>query len=350
MSESEQEHLLNHLRDMHAIEVQAVRQLQRAATASDGDRASIYREHLDQTREHEQALEKLVAAHDHEPSAIVDKTLRGGAIGLRQLADIAPDTAVKRAMYLFALEHLEIAGFEFLRQIGQHMSDQEASDAAEQILPQERETAEKVEGLFDEAVEDLLAKRGQGSGDEDDSDKKAELLLGHLRDVHALEQQSLQLLETAVEEICDDEQLEKVYSQHLEQTREQERAITERIEARDAKPSMVRDLHLGAAKTGLRDLTSGPPDAPIKLAMNAYCLEHLEVAAYEFLIRLAKAAGDEETAQAAEQIAQEERKAAEEIEGTFEHCVELTLQSESSYEQPSPGETPSEENASPSAA
>jgi ferritin-like metal-binding protein YciE len=321
MSESAQEHLLHHLRDVHALELHASRQLERAARRRDEQTASVYQEHLEQSREHEQRIQELVEAHGHSPSPLEDKTLRGRSIGLRQLADIPLDTPVKLVMNLFALNHLQIAAHELLLEIARAAENEDAAQTAEQILEQERAAAEQVEDTFDRAVELLV-----------NEESEEDLLLAHLRDVHALELQSAQLLHLAVDELSEDEQLSGPYTEHLEQTERHEKLIAERLESREAKPSAVKDLHFSAAKSGLHDLSADPPDARVKMAMNLFCVEHLEIAGYEVLKRLAEHEGDNETAEAAQKIAEEERQAAEKIRDGFARAVELMLQSERSYE------------------
>lgn len=179
MTDAAQEHLVQHLRDVHALEEQALRQLERAVELSeDEELANAYREHLEQTREHEQKITERIKAHDLEPSAVRDLTMRSGAIGLRQLAEIPPDTPVKLAMHMFAFEHLEIAAYETLCRIARQASDDDTAKTAEEILAQEREAAEKVAGTFDRCVELVLETEpgqgdesgdGDGHGDEGDS-------------------------------------------------------------------------------------------------------------------------------------------------------------------------------------
>ena len=60
--------------------------------------------------------------------------MRAGAIGLRQLADIAPDTPPRVVIQVFGLEHLEIAGFDLLQRIAEREGDQDAANAAREIL------------------------------------------------------------------------------------------------------------------------------------------------------------------------------------------------------------------------
>jgi ferritin-like metal-binding protein YciE len=53
--------------------------------------------------------------------------------------------------------------------------------------------------------------------------------------------------------------------------------------------------------------------------------EHLEIAAYELLKRIAERAGDGETVAMCERILVEERRAAERIAGTWDAAMDATL-------------------------
>jgi ferritin-like metal-binding protein YciE len=325
MSEPAHPHLLNHLRDTQAIEFHAQRQLARLAERSDDeDLEAICRRHLEQASEHEQRVGELVEAQGHQPSALEDKTLRSGAIGLRQLADIAPDSPPRVAIQLFGLEQLEIAAFELLQRIAEREGDQTASSTAREILEQKGQGAQEVEKRFARAAELLLEPYGQ-----EDREKP---LLGQLTEIHALEEQSLQLLHIAASEVCQDEQFEQLLHERQELTREHEQLVTRRIESHDAHPSAVRDLHMGTARSGLRDLRSHPPDAYVKLAMNLCCLLYIQAAAYEVLGKVAELSDDRETAELAAQIGQQKREAADNVRDRFDHTIELMYSSEGSYE------------------
>jgi ferritin-like metal-binding protein YciE len=331
MSESGHQHLVYHLRDMQAIEFHAQRQLARlAGRADDEDLKAICGEHLESIRQHEQRVQGLVEAHGHRPSALEDKTLRAGAIGLRQLADIAPDTPPRVAIQLFGLEQLEIAGFELLQRIAEREGDEDAADTAHEILEQKRQGAEQVEQRFERAGELLVEQRG-----DDDRERP---LLGQLTEIHALEEQSLQLLQIAANEVCQDEEFEQLLRGQREQTEEHERLVKQRIEGHHAKPSAVRDLHLGTARSGLRDLRAHPPDAYVKLAMNLCCLLYVQAAAYHVLGKVAELSDDRETSEVAEKIREQKLEAAEKLQERFEHTIELMYSSEGSYEKARRGE------------
>src|SRR5918992_758593 len=65
-----------------------------------------------------------------------------------------------------------------------------------------------------------------------------EQLTKYLTEVHSIEAQALAQLRAAPK-IAGDEELARVFSEHLEETEEQERRVRERLEARDASTSKL---------------------------------------------------------------------------------------------------------------
>ena len=325
MSEPGHEHLLYHLRDMQAIEFHAQRQLARlAGRADDEELEAICGRHLDQAADDEERVRGLVEAHGHRPSALQDQTLRAGAIGLRQLADIAPDTPPRVAIQVFGLEQLEIAGFELLERIAEREGDRDVATTSREILEHKRDGAQQVQQRFDRAGELLVEQYGDGDPERP--------LLGQLTEIHALEEQSLQLLQIAANEVCEDEEFEQLLRERRDQTQEHERLLNRRLESHHSKPSAVRDLHMGTARTGLRDLRAHPPDAYVKLAMNLCCLVYVQAAAYRVLRKVAELSDDRQTVEVAEEITEQKRAAAEQVRDTFDHTIELMYSSDGSYE------------------
>jgi ferritin-like metal-binding protein YciE len=63
-------------------------------------------------------------------------------------------------------------------------------------------------------------------------------------------------------------------------------------------------------------------------ARDAYATEHLEIASYQLLERLARRAGDEETAAAARENRQDEEQLAKRLEAHWDTVAGLPLQEE----------------------
>jgi ferritin-like metal-binding protein YciE len=63
-------------------------------------------------------------------------------------------------------------------------------------------------------------------------------------------------------------------------------------------------------------------------ARDGFATEHMEIASYELLRRIAERAGDEETAAAAREIIEEEQAMADKIEANWDKFAELSLKEE----------------------
>src|SRR6266542_4820897 len=71
-------------------------------------------------------------------------------------------------------------------------------------------------------------------------------------------------------------------------------------------PSRLKDAAMRAGALNWGMFFQAQPDTPHKLAAFAYAFEHLEIAAYEQLKRVAARAGDEATVELADQILAQE--------------------------------------------
>jgi ferritin-like metal-binding protein YciE/nucleoside-diphosphate-sugar epimerase len=169
-------------------------------------------------------------------------------------------------------------------------------------------------------AEDLKTGVGARQWDRD----RDEQLVKYLADMHSIELQALAQLRAAPE-IAGDERLEEAFARHLVETEDQERRVRERLEALGGKPSKLKDAAGAAGGWGMVGFAVSQPDTPGKLTMHAFSYEHMELAAYELLKRLAERAGDEETARMAADIAAEEARMAERLEQSFDTAVEASL-------------------------
>jgi Domain of unknown function (DUF892) len=91
-----------------------------------------------------------------------------------------------------------------------------------------------------------------------------------------------------------------------------------RLAALGGSNSAFKDaaMRLGALNWGL--FFQAQPDTPHKLAAFAFAFEHLEIAGYEQLKRVAERAGDEATVETADRILAEEHEAAKRVAGLFD--------------------------------
>jgi ferritin-like metal-binding protein YciE len=151
-----------------------------------------------------------------------------------------------------------------------------------------------------------------------------EQLTKYLADAHSIESQALAQMRTAPD-IAGSLPLAEAFRRHLEETEQHERLIAERLEARGGSPSAVKEAVMKLGGKGFILFARSQPDTPGKLVAHAYSYEHLEIASYELLIRIAERAGDEETVAVARRILDQERAMAKRLEGLFETAVEASL-------------------------
>jgi len=317
MPDTREEQLTKHLTDVHSIEVQALQQLAVAPRmARDRELARAFREHIVETEEQERLVRGRLEAHAADPSRLKDAAARAGGIGMVLFARSQPDTPGKLVAHAYSYEHMEFAAYELLAIVAEKAGDPETAAVARSIRDQEARMAERLAAGFDRAVDASLREVAP--------EDLGRQLGKYLADAFAIESQSLQLLEQG-QVIAGEPDLKKAFADHLDETRAQQAAIRARIEARGERPSRFKSVLLRVGGVNLGAFFGVQPDTPAKLAGFAFAFEHLEIAAYEQLQRVAERAGDDETARIAERIVGEERAAAAAMRARFEPAVEATL-------------------------
>jgi len=320
MPETLEEQLTKHLTDAHSIEVQALLQMRVAPRmARDPQLARAFREHIVETEKQERLVRERLAARGADPSRLKDIAGRAGGVGMVLFARTQPDTPGKLVAHAYSYEHMELAAYELLAIVAERAGDSETAAVARSIREQEAAMAERLAAGFDRAVEASLREVG--------ADDLGGQLGNYLADAFAIESQALQLIEQGGA-IAGESELRKVLSDHLEETRSQQAAVRARIEARGERPSRFKSVLLRIGGVNLGAFFGAQPDTPAKLAGFAFAFEHLEIAAYEQLLRVARRAGDDETARIAERIVGEERAAAAAIRAQFEPSVDAALRAQ----------------------
>jgi UDP-glucose 4-epimerase len=299
------EQIVKYLADVHSIELQALAQLRAAPKIAGDERlCQAFERHLIETEDQERRVRERLETLGGKPSKLKDVAGTAGGWGMVAFAASQPDTPGKLAMHAFSYEHMELAAYELLKRLAKRAGDEETARMATDIAAEEERMAERLEQCFDAAVEASLAAV--------DPDQLDSALLAYLRNAHALEGQAEELLKAGAERV-EDERLEAVFRDHLDETERHREQIADLLKERGGRPSPVKDATLKAGGLNLSAFFGAQPDSTTKLAGFAFAFEHLEVAAYELLRRVATRAGDEGVVAAAEEILAEERRAAERV-------------------------------------
>ncbi|MDQ3862421.1 MAG: ferritin-like domain-containing protein [Actinomycetota bacterium] len=155
-------------------------------------------------------------------------------------------------------------------------------------------------------------------------DKLQQKLVDYIEDAHAMEQNVSTMLDSMIS-TTDDPQIEEMLKHHKEETERQESRLRERLDALGAGTSTRKQAQTIAAALmkGATDVVRG--DQAGKNARDAYTTEHMEIAAYQLLERLAEKAGDQQTAEVARQNRAEEEAMAKKIDANWERFLDLTL-------------------------
>src|SRR5436305_7115760 len=298
-----EDQLIKYLTDVHSIERQALVQMKAAPKLVDDPALKeVFSRHLTETEEHERMISGLLSSHDAKRSVVKDLAGVVTGQGFGAFAAVQPDTPGKLLAHGLSYEHMEKAAYQLLALLAERVQDDSTLQVARTIERQEQEMAHRIESLFDRAVDSSL--------DGLSPDDLGEQLNKYLADAHAIEMQATTLLEKGPE-LAGDRDLAQAYERHLSETENHLRLIDARLDARDASASKLKDLAMKAGALNWGSFFSAQPDTPAKLAGFAYAFEHLEIAAYELLRRVAQRAGDQSTVDVATQILGEERAAAD---------------------------------------
>ena len=308
------EQLVKYLTDAHAMEVQALAQMRAAPKiAKEPQLAGIFEAHERETAVHEQLVRDRLEAYDAKPSRLEDLLGAISGKGFVLFARSQSDTPGKLAAHAFSYEHMELAAYDLLANVAQRVGDEETIAVARRIREEENAMAIRIAGSWDRAVDASL----EGKDPTDAIDH-------YLADAHALEAQAIELLKRAPRGMPRD--LVGVFDAHLAESQRHSDLVERRLSDRGSSPSKLKDAALRLGALNWSGFFAAQPDTPAKLAMFAYAFEHLEIGGYEQLTRVARRAGDDETALVADGILPDERAAAEAIHGTFDAALDASLE------------------------
>ena len=150
-------------------------------------------------------------------------------------------------------------------------------------------------------------------------------LVNWLRDAHAMERQSEQMLRGQARRLERYPKLAEALEQHAEQTLAQRELLEQCLERLDASPSTLRDV-AGRLGAGMQSLaTMAVEDEPVKAVIACLAFEHLEVATYTVLFATAHQAGDIQCQRMFDQLLHEEQAMAGRLRDSLPRLAQAYL-------------------------
>ena len=155
-------------------------------------------------------------------------------------------------------------------------------------------------------------------------DKLQQKLIDCVEDAHVMEQNVFRMLDSMIT-TTDDPQITEMLKHHQEETEYHEQRLRKRLDALGAGPSTRKQAQTIATALvkGAGDQIRG--DKVGKNARDGYVSEHMEIAAYQLLERLAQRAGDPETAEVARQNRADDEAMVQKIDDNWDRLLDLTL-------------------------
>jgi len=149
----------------------------------------------------------------------------------------------------------------------------------------------------------------------------------HIDEALVMEQNVLRMLDGLIE-TTHVREIKTDFRHHKAETEEHVSRLKQRLEDRGGSPSMVREAGgvMGALMKSVVDKVRQEKIG--RNARDAYATEHLEIASYQLLERLAERAGDTKTAEVARQNRRDEEAMAKKLEGHWDGIAERSLEEE----------------------
>ena len=155
-------------------------------------------------------------------------------------------------------------------------------------------------------------------------DKLRQKLVDYVEDAHAMEQSVSTMLDSMIS-TTDDPEITEMLRHHKEETERHEQRLRERLAALGAGTSARKQAQTVATALMKGAADQVRADQAGKNARDGFTTEHMEIAAYQLLERLAQRAGDQETAEVARQNRADEEAMAQKIHSNWDRFMELTL-------------------------
>jgi ferritin-like metal-binding protein YciE len=142
---------IHELKDLHNAEKQLTKALPKMAKAASNDKlAEGFKQHLRQTEEHVNRLEKILESHDESTRGPKCKGMEGLIEeGSEMIKEDAEDEVRDAGLIAAAqrVEHYEIAGYGCARTYAEMLGDEKSADLLQRTLDEEAATDKKLTEL-----------------------------------------------------------------------------------------------------------------------------------------------------------------------------------------------------------
>jgi ferritin-like metal-binding protein YciE len=151
-----QELYVEELKDLYSAENQLLQALPKMAkAASSSDLRTAFEDHLEQTRDQVERLEKIFKKLDASPKGKKCKAMEGLIEESNELLTEEAEPEVLDAALIAAaqrVEHYEMAGYGSVRTFARLLRDQEAADLLQETLDEEEAADKKLTELAETTI------------------------------------------------------------------------------------------------------------------------------------------------------------------------------------------------------
>ena len=164
---------VDELKDIYNAENQLVKALPKMAKSATSQALRTgFEEHLEQTKEHVERLEKIFSELGEKPAGKKCKGMEGLVSEGQEIMGEDYENEVKDAALISAaqrVEHYEIAAYGTVRTYAQILREEQAVELLEQTLEEEKETDQKLTDLAGEI--NVQAAGSEAGSEEEDSEE-----------------------------------------------------------------------------------------------------------------------------------------------------------------------------------
>jgi ferritin-like metal-binding protein YciE len=151
------DHIIKHLTEVHAFESQNIRLLKKSEQiAGASTLAAMYADQGRTVKKHSERVERRLEALGTKSSTLKDSALALGGLNWGLFFQAQSDTPAKLATFLYAVQHLEIAGYELLKRTAARVQDTATISLCDELVNEKRRIAKELCQAFDAAVEATL--------------------------------------------------------------------------------------------------------------------------------------------------------------------------------------------------